>query len=95
MYSAVTLSSKGQVTIPKAIRDRLALKPGDRVVFRVQGDNVIVEPVGSLMDWYGAFGDQAPSEGWPEIRERVRLEIGRQTAAEGAAIEDGPTDASG
>ena len=29
--SAVT--SKGQVTIPKEIRDQLGLKPGDRVVF--------------------------------------------------------------
>jgi antitoxin PrlF len=29
--SAVT--SKGQITIPKEIRDQLGLKPGDRVVF--------------------------------------------------------------
>lgn len=29
------LTSKGQVTIPKEIRDRLGLKPGDRVQFFV------------------------------------------------------------
>jgi AbrB family looped-hinge helix DNA binding protein len=28
-----TLTSKGQTTIPKAIRERLALKPGDRIEF--------------------------------------------------------------
>jgi antitoxin PrlF len=28
-----TVTSKGQVTIPKAIRDRLGIKPGTRVAF--------------------------------------------------------------
>ncbi len=35
---ATTLTSKGQVTIPKRIRDALGLKPGHRVEFSV-GDN--------------------------------------------------------
>ena len=33
-----TLSSKGQVTVPKAIRDRLHLKPGDRIDFVLNDD---------------------------------------------------------
>ncbi|MFA6108979.1 MAG: AbrB/MazE/SpoVT family DNA-binding domain-containing protein, partial [Candidatus Latescibacterota bacterium] len=33
--SQATLTTKGQVTIPKAVRDRLDLKAGDRVDFLV------------------------------------------------------------
>ena len=40
-----TITAKGQTTIPKAIRDRLRVAPGDRVDFVVQADgSVTVEP---------------------------------------------------
>jgi AbrB family looped-hinge helix DNA binding protein len=40
MESAIT--SKGQATIPKAIRDHLRLKPGDRVKFFKHPDGSVV-----------------------------------------------------
>ncbi len=40
MESAIT--SKGQATIPKAIRERPRLKPGDRVKFFVHPDGSVV-----------------------------------------------------
>ena len=41
-----TITAKGQVTIPKPIRDRLKLKPGDRIDFILDaGDEVRVVPV--------------------------------------------------
>ncbi len=33
MTGDTTLTSKGQTTIPKAIRDSLRIKPGDRMTF--------------------------------------------------------------
>lgn len=39
-----TLSSKGQATIPKAVRDRLHLKSGDRFKFFFHADGVIILP---------------------------------------------------
>ncbi len=39
-----TLTSKGQLTLPKAIRERLNVRPGDRVEFRVnRKGQVLVE----------------------------------------------------
>jgi len=38
------LSSKGQATIPKAVRERLQIKPGDRFKFFFHPDGVIILP---------------------------------------------------
>ncbi|MDO8465290.1 MAG: AbrB/MazE/SpoVT family DNA-binding domain-containing protein [Gallionella sp.] len=37
-----TLTSKGQTTIPKEIRDKLGMKPGDRMTFTLMSDATVV-----------------------------------------------------
>ena len=39
------LSSKGQVVIPKRIRDALNMKPGDDLVVLRKGDQIIIRPL--------------------------------------------------
>ena len=39
------LSSQGQVTVPKAIRDQLALQPGDLVAYEVVDGKVVLTRV--------------------------------------------------
>ncbi len=40
--SAGTVTSKGQITVPKAIRDVLGVRPGDRLAFRAREDGTVV-----------------------------------------------------
>ena len=40
--STATLTSKGQTTIPKEIRDYLDLRPGDRIEFMVRENTVVL-----------------------------------------------------
>jgi antitoxin PrlF len=40
--AASTVTSKGQITIPKQIRDRLRLEPGHRVEFQVDRQGQII-----------------------------------------------------
>jgi AbrB family looped-hinge helix DNA binding protein len=42
MLASAKLSTKGQVVIPKAVRDRLGLEAGDSMLFAVDGDRLIV-----------------------------------------------------
>jgi antitoxin PrlF len=42
MADATTITSKGQVTVPREIRDRLGLKSGDKVAFAMLSDGTVV-----------------------------------------------------
>lgn len=48
-----TITQKGQVAIPKQIRDQLNLKPFDRVRFTLQDDKIIAEPALRITDMLG------------------------------------------
>lgn len=49
-----SLTSKGQVTIPNQIRQRLDLHPGDKVGFVIEDDQVVL--VRKFNDIKAAFG---------------------------------------
>ncbi len=38
------MTSKGQVTVPKAVRQRLGLRQGSRVAFVIEGDHAVLRP---------------------------------------------------
>jgi antitoxin PrlF len=42
MSTDATLTSKGQTTIPKSIRDSLRMKAGDKMSFTLMPDGVVV-----------------------------------------------------
>ena len=46
-YSS-SISSKGQVTVPQEIRNRLGLSPGDRVEFAVEGERTVIRPARAM-----------------------------------------------
>jgi len=69
------LSSKGQIVIPKDIRDALGLREGDKLEISLEGHRVVMHHVSEKYpDWrtlQGAFGpvDQTTTEIMAEIRE--------------------------
>lgn len=55
--SASTLTSKGQTTIPKDIRDALGLKPSDELKFTLLSDGTVImrAKTKSILDLAGAW----------------------------------------
>ncbi len=71
------LTSKGQATIPKAIREHLRLRPGDRVKFFVHPDgSVVILPKAPVSTLRGIVKSQ-----W----QPVSIEAMTAAAAAGAA----------
>jgi len=68
------VSSRGQITIPKAVRDALGLQTGDEVIFRVRRGRALLAKVPDLLDlggsvpvppeWRGASWDRIKAETW-------------------------------
>ena len=42
MDAAAKVTSKGQVTLPKVVRNALGIKGGDEVIFRVEGSRAVL-----------------------------------------------------
>lgn len=42
--AVTTLTSKGQMTLPKEVRDDLQLEPGDKIDIVKQGDTYVLRP---------------------------------------------------
>ncbi|MGH2352945.1 MAG: AbrB/MazE/SpoVT family DNA-binding domain-containing protein [Chloroflexota bacterium] len=61
-----TLSSRGQVVLPKAVRERLGLVDGQRLAVEVIGDHVLLRPVG---EQHPPGASAAPrQQGWQSLR---------------------------
>jgi antitoxin PrlF len=74
MDVAARLTSKGQVTIPKAVRDALGLREGDEVVFRVDGMRAVLARTTDLLELAGSVPVPAAKRGasWDEVRRQTR-----------------------
>lgn len=47
-----TVTTKGQVVIPKAIRDAFSLTPSTKVLFQVKGSTITLQPVATVDEMY-------------------------------------------
>ena len=75
-----TITSKGQITIPKAVRDELGLREGDRVAFRVLEDGrVVVEPETiDLLDLEGTLRPKRRGVTLADMDEAIRAEAAKR-----------------
>jgi AbrB family looped-hinge helix DNA binding protein len=76
------ITRKGQVTIPKPIRDQLGLEEGEKVMFIRRGDEVLLKVLrGSILDLKGSVRPSARPEDFSRIRQTVKKSIGRKAGA--------------
>jgi AbrB family looped-hinge helix DNA binding protein len=74
MEVSARLSSKGQITVPRAVREALSLEEGDRLVFRVEGDHAILARTADLLTLAGSIPVPAAKRGapWADVLAETR-----------------------
>ena len=55
MNGITTMTQKGQVAIPKSIRDYFHLQPHDKVHFEVQDEKIVATPTPTIDQMFGLF----------------------------------------
>lgn len=82
MDAAARVSSKGQVTVPKAVRDALAVKEGDEIVFRVEGKRAVIARTADFLELGGTIQVPAAKRNaaWDDVIRRTRLARARSRA---------------
>lgn len=79
------LTSKGQMTIPREIRDSLKLRPSDKIVIVLEKGQAVLKPLrGNIMDLAGSV--EIPKSEKPidfqKVREKVKKKIARAAGSE-------------
>ena len=82
--STATITSKGQLTIPKRVREAMNLNEGDQVVVVVEDERIALYPVRrrGILSLQGAFAGLRPypgreAEHEAAIQEATREALGR------------------
>ena len=72
------LTSKGQITVPVALRRQFDLEPGDEILFQIEpGGEVRVHPIKRprLTDLHGCLPATRPFPGTAEVRREVARHV--------------------
>lgn len=55
MTSITTVTQKGQVTLPVAMRKMFAIKPYDQVLIKIAKGQITIQPVKDVLDMAGSI----------------------------------------
>jgi len=83
MTVTAKITSKGQITLPKKVRDFLHLREGGVVIFEQEDDKFVIKPAQSLLDYKGYLKGRARIADGDAVREAARRCVGRKAGNRG------------
>ena len=78
------LTSKGQMTIPKEVRKALKLRPSEKVIITVEGNQAVIKPLrGNILDIGGSIkiSEKEKPADFHRVREEVKKRIAKKVAS--------------
>jgi AbrB family looped-hinge helix DNA binding protein len=76
MDTRAKITSKGQITIPKSVRDALELHEGDELLFRVERSRAVIAKTPDFLQLAGTVPVPAEKRGtvWDDVLRGTRRE---------------------
>ncbi len=78
-----TLTTKGQTTIPRKVRQALDLKPGMRLIYEIEGDRAVLRAQPALMAVFGALKSKKAGKDFQRAREVATRAWARENSVKG------------
>ncbi len=80
----VTVSEKGQITIPAAVRRKIGISSGDELAVEVRDGEVVLSRVRTISEVAGIFREYAEGRtaDWETMRRETEEAVARQVADE-------------
>jgi len=74
MDAAARVTSKGQVTVPKSVRDALGIQQGDEIIFRVEGNRAVLARTADFLSLAGTVKVPAVrrNAAWDDVIRKTR-----------------------
>ncbi len=74
MDVAARVTSKGQVTVPKAVREALGVSDGDAIIFRIEGNRAVVARTPDFLELAGTLRTPANKKNaaWDNVIKSTR-----------------------
>ena len=78
MQNVSKITVKGQVTIPKKVRDDLGVRAGDVIVFAKKGDDIVIKPANTLLDLKGVIVTSKKIGNWDSVRKSTKRSVAKR-----------------
>lgn len=87
MPALATITNKGQLTIPKEIRDLVGLKLNEKVLVMAKKDQIILKPAGrDFLSLYGSVKHSGPPLDFKAVRRKMIRDLAKRAVIRGRLV---------
>lgn len=78
LHSTAKVTSKGQITIPREVRELLGIQTGSVILFEQEEERVIIHPARTIRDYKGHLKVKAKGVDFDEIRRATKKAVAKR-----------------
>jgi len=78
LHSTAKVTSKGQITIPREVRDLLGIQTGSVILFEQEDERVVIHPAKTIRDYKGYLKGKAKGIDFDRIRSTTKEAVAKR-----------------